>query len=188
MTLSKTPPVGIVAMDDTAHKTAPRPVLLTSPQSTEDRDVSAAALARSLAERMQKTYPFAPSPATQVHLARTRGSSGLLCLDAIMNATPVTDRPVNNENISQNSEAQVLELSPSGGVASGTKSSLAFILGRGKRAETSGEVDGRHPHGTDDLDVDVDVDSEEGDWGGVSSDASTGALVWAHSYKRSTAS
>ncbi|TYZ64302.1 hypothetical protein PybrP1_013135 [[Pythium] brassicae (nom. inval.)] len=158
-------PLGIV-MDGKTHKAAPRPAL-TSPQSAEERDVSAAALARSLAERMQKTYPFAPSPATQV-LPRSRGENGPLGLDAIMNATPVAGYPANNENSSQNSEAQ-LELSPSGSGAGSDKSSLAFILGRGNRAETSGDVDDRHHRRAED----VDIDSEEGEWGGASSDAST---------------
>lgn len=155
-------PAGIV-MDRGSHKAATRPAL-TSPQSVEDRGASAAALARSLAERMQETYPFAPSPAAQVH---PRGGSGSFRLDAMTNAASVVG--FSDENSSQNGEGQ-LELSPSsGGYAASDKSSLAFILGRGNSVDSSG--------GGEDVRRGEPDDSEDGDWvGGVSSDASTGAF------------
>lgn len=149
---------------------------------TEEDSASAAATAKSLAERMQRTFPFAQSPLPR---PPTLSRPGSFRLDAIMNAEEPASASAamdmddsahssylyGNENSSQNSnDAHPQEQHQESG-----KSSLAFILGNDKQSNQQQRDTGRYHHVREvEEDEEEDDDDEDNDWGDASSDASFG--------------
>lgn len=163
----------------------------------EDDASTAAATARSLVERMQRTFPFAQSPLPRPPPLSRPGS---FRLDAIMNAEDVMTNAAmvmdddsssahgssfsyGNENSNQNSnDARPQELHEQQHLESG-KSSLAFILGNDRQSnQQQRDPSRRHDHALQvDAEAEEDEDEEEeeedNDWGDASSDASFGMSI-----------
>lgn len=183
---SSTAPLRV--MEDAYKDVVARPAAIApaEPSSFDNDTPDTAALARSLAQRMQETYPFAPSPVAQVYarppaLTTTTGS---LRLDAIMNAADssaslssedaasplLSGHHYSNENRNHNN-ADMVPIVPHQHVVESGKSSIAFILDNDHRsvqqARTERDDNDEHEHELDD----------EGDWGDASSDTSLGTFT-----------
>lgn len=166
-------------VDATASATTGHSTNSSNNYWTEEDSASAAATAKSLAERMQRTFPFAQSPLPQ---PPTLSRPGSFRLNAIMNAEEPASASAamdmddsahgsysyGNEN-SNNAYPQEQHLESG-------KSSLAFILGNDRQSNQQQRDTGRYYHMREvEEDAEEDDDEEDNDWGDASSDASFGA-------------
>lgn len=142
---------------------------------TDEDDASAAAVAataKSLAERMQRTFPFAQSPVVSRPIS--------FRLDTIMNTEEEAGNSSSapgsfsygNENSNQNSNDTRPQQQDQQHAESG-KSSLAFILGNDRQNNQQQQPDtaGSYALAAED---DGDEQDEDNDWDAASSDASFG--------------